>query len=126
VTRLYQLVDLKGIQHKINALNELILSIQPKKKIERIIYDDEISLGTIFLNDIQQALDEQYNVCFTYSKYQNDEVAERTVIPHLLKEKNRRWYLLAEIADPHSVRIFALDRMSDVYIIPRKTNTRFH
>ena len=49
-----------------------------------------------------------------YHKFNDEETKEFILSPHLLKEFNRRWYVIGTLEDNESIRTFALDRIKQV------------
>lgn len=48
-----------------------------------------------------------------YHTFQNDEIRCVCISPHLLKEYNNRWYLIASASDTGRILTFPLDRIDD-------------
>ena len=61
-----------------------------------------------------QALKNRFIIKFEYEKYDNSDASSRKAEPLALKEFESRWYLLAKDQKGDAVKIFALDRMSNI------------
>lgn len=80
--------------------------------------------GMEHFNDLMQALKGNLVVTFEYEKYDDSEPSERKVEPLALKEFESRWYLLANDLKSTTIKIFALDRMSNLYVTKQKFKKR--
>ena len=93
-----------------------------------IFYEKRLSAGKNHLPLLIDAIHNKLQVTFTYHKYWDDEISERTVEPYALKEFEQRWYLLCMDADKKAIRTFALDRMSELdisrttFLFPKQFN----
>lgn len=81
-----------------------------------IAYDKSCMVGQQFLYDIQDAIKEKICIEFDYIKYnpKNNDIENRLVAPYGLKEYRGRWYLVGKDIDKNEIRIFGLDRMSNL------------
>jgi proteasome accessory factor B len=79
--------------------------------------------GTDNLYGLLHAIKNKLQVTFTYHKYWDDEISERTAEPYALKEFEQRWYLLCMDFDKKAIRTFALDRITELDI--SRTTFRF-
>jgi len=79
--------------------------------------------GTEHLYGLLHAIRNQYQISFTYQKYWEEEITHRIAEPYTLKEFKNRWYLLAKDLKNKTVRIFGLDRISDLEITRRPFQT---
>lgn len=66
------------------------------------------------------ALKSKLVVGFQYEKYLNEDISARRVEPLALKEFQSRWYLLAKDHKDHSLKTFALDRITSLEISKQK------
>jgi len=72
--------------------------------------------GTEHLYGLLHAIKNKVGIRFSYQKFWEEEVTQRTAEPYGLKEFKNRWYLLAkDIKDDH-VKSFALDRLTNLEI----------
>lgn len=59
-------------------------------------------------------------VSFQYEKYIDEQISDRRAEPLALKEFQSRWYLLAKDLKDHSIKTFALDRITSPEITRQK------
>ena len=76
--------------------------------------------GTEHLNGLLHAIQNRRQVIFNYTKYWELDLSTRQVAPLLLREFRSRWYLVAEDQKDHKIKIFGIDRISDLEIIRTK------
>jgi|GEM_PF-2168524 len=69
--------------------------------------------GSGYLKSILEALHKKRTLHFKYSTNFKD-ISYRNVNPLLVKEYQKRWYLIAYDMDKEALRIFGLDRISDL------------
>lgn len=87
-----------------------------------IDYEKRCSRGTENLNELLLAIQNNVRINFTYQKYWTNEKRSRYAEPLALKESINRWYVVAVDAEKKAIRIFALDRLSDLEITTEKFN----
>lgn len=82
----------------------------------KIAYDKSCLVGQQFIYDIQNAIKEKICLQFDYTKYQSSErvIERREVTPYGLKEYRGRWYLVGFDNLKNEIRIFGLDRISNL------------
>ncbi|WP_118973594.1 helix-turn-helix transcriptional regulator [Taibaiella koreensis] len=68
--------------------------------------------GMEHFHPLLHAIRSRLVVTFQYEKYLDENISERRVEPLALKEFQSRWYLLAKDLKDHSLKTFALDRMT--------------
>ncbi len=83
---------------------------------EHIHFEKRKPKGTENLHGLLHAIKNGLQINFTYQKYWADALTERTVQPYALKEFKNRWYVLAKDFKDQQVKVFALDRLSDLEI----------
>ena len=87
---------------------------------DRILLE-EIPLGTSFLDDIIEAMQNNVELQVDYQRYENEQeeeiLQEFHIQPYALKVFNRRWYLLGYIKEKRALRTIALDRILDLKIL---------
>ena len=82
------------------------------KLSESILFDKRIPQGTQYLSPLLDAIEKQKQIEIHYHKFWGSkEVQIRTIEPYLLKESQRRWYVLALDVDKKLLRVFGLDRI---------------
>lgn len=79
------------------------------------------SSGTALINGILYAIQNNFQIAFTHTKFWNMEITQRTVKPIAIKESQHRWYLIAQGNKDGKVKNFGFDRISDLKIL----NTKF-
>ena len=90
---------------------------------EYIHFEKRKPKGTENLHGLLHAIKNGLQINFTYEKYWADELTERSVQPYALKEFKNRWYVLAKDLKDLQVKVFALDRLSDLDITKIKFTT---
>ncbi len=76
--------------------------------------------GTENLYGLLHAIKNKLQIKFSYQKFWEEEITERTTEPYSLKEFKNRWYLLAKDNKEGNIKSFALDRLSNLEISKRK------
>jgi predicted DNA-binding transcriptional regulator YafY len=81
-----------------------------------IAYDKSCMVGHEFIYDIQNAIKEKVSIQFDYTKYNSTKNSsdKRVVAPYGLKEYRGRWYLVCKDMDKGELRIFGLDRITNL------------
>ena len=81
---------------------------------DRILLE-EIPLGTAFLDDIIEAMQQNVELHIDYQRYEGEQGEEHLqtfhIQPYALKVYNRRWYLLGYLKEQGALRTIALDRI---------------
>ncbi len=85
-----------------------------------IHFENRRSMGTENLYGLIHAMQNKFLIHFTYQKFWENEVTQRTVEPFALKEFRNRWYLVGNDTYKNSIRIFALDRLQNLEISKSK------
>lgn len=86
-----------------------------RKLSESILFDKRIPQGTQYLSPLLDAIEKQKQIEIHYHKFWGSkEVQIRTIEPYLLKESQRRWYVLALDVDKKLLRVFGLDRINSI------------
>lgn len=76
--------------------------------------------GIEFFRTILQAITQQKELAFQYTKFETAVSELRTIKPLLLKEFKNRWYVIGEDGTKNAIRTFGLDRMGSVTISSKK------
>ena len=79
-------------------------------------FEKRRSAGTENLYGLLHAVKNRLVTLFTYEKFWDEQVSQRTVNPLLLKEFKNRWYILAKDSKDDKIKTFALDRLSGLEI----------
>ena len=80
---------------------------------EVIQFEKRLPAGTEYLSPLLRAIKEKRQVALHYYKFwdKNKQLVVRTIEPYLLKEAQRRWYILAWDVEKEALRVFGLDRI---------------
>ena len=80
---------------------------------EVIQFEKRLPAGTEYLSPLLRAIKERRQVKLHYYKFwdRSSQTQERTIEPYLLKEAQRRWYVLAWDVEKEALRVFGLDRI---------------
>lgn len=90
-------------------------------KITPSIYlENRKSSGTNLINGILYAIQNNFQITFTHTKFWEMEITQRTVKPIAIKESQHRWYLIAQDNKDDRVRNFGFDRISNLKILDDK------
>ena len=82
---------------------------------ERIVFEDTPG-GNEFLTPIIESLSNQKIITIAYKRFNASESKEWFVEPTLIKQSNRRWYLIGRIKGCDDLTVFALDRIQKLDI----------
>ena len=85
-----------------------------------LIFENRKALGTEHMHGLLHAIRNSLEVSFTYQKYNDSSLTERTVRPIAIKEARNRWYLLAQDTQDEKIKNFSLDRISKLEIGHKK------
>ena len=100
-----------------DIINSFQISYQLKPYI---LLEKRCPLGTQHLNGILHAIQNRYVLDFIYRKFYTETSGVREVEPYALKEYKGRWYLVSKDFKDNLIKIFALDRISDLSISNKK------
>ena len=75
--------------------------------------------GTENLYGILHAIKKKLLIKFSYQKFWEEEISQRTTEPYALKECKNRWYILAKDNKDGNIKSFALDRLTNLGITNR-------
>ncbi|HLU16424.1 MAG TPA: WYL domain-containing protein [Edaphocola sp.] len=70
--------------------------------------------GIEYFRIILQAITQQREIAFAYTKFDTAQAERRLLQPYLLKEYKKRWYVIGRDSTKGLIRTFGLDRMDDV------------
>ena len=76
--------------------------------------------GTENLYGLLHAIKNKVQISFSYKKFWEDEMSQRTAEPYALNEFKNRWYVLANDLKDNKVKSFALDRLTELEITRKK------
>lgn len=72
--------------------------------------------GTENLYGLLHAIKNRLQIKFTYQKFWEEALSQRSVKPYALKEFKNRWYILAKDNKDNAIKSFALDRLTNLVI----------
>lgn len=72
--------------------------------------------GTENLYGLLHAIKNKLQIKFSYQKFWEEEISQRTTEPYALKEFKNRWYILAKDGKDAIIKSFALDRLTNLEI----------
>lgn len=108
-------------QRRMEALDTFNALKMGESSSRSIHFEKRKPQGTENFYGLLHAIKNQLQISFTYQKYWEAELTNRTVKPYALKEFRNRWYLLANDLKDSQVKSFAFDRLSELEI----SNKRF-
>lgn len=79
---------------------------------------EKIPSGKKYLTTILEAMQQNRTISFTYTKYGKD-ADTRVAEPYALKEDSLRWYMVGKDHRHDKLRVFSLDRISDMSILDK-------
>lgn len=112
-------LDNKNKERLLEAFDILNLLNHKDRLDDYVQFEKRKPLGTENLYSIKQAISEKKTLQFRYDKFW-DKVTTRTIEPYGLKECQNRWYLLGKNPQESIVKIFALDRISQLQVLSQK------
>ena len=87
-----------------------------KNVSDRIMFE-ESSGGNDYLSLIIEAMAKNRYIAITYRRFNSVNPKKWDIMPLLLKQSNRRWYLIANIEGQDNNTIFALDRIESAKLL---------
>ena len=87
-----------------------------------IHFENRHSGGTENLHGLLHAIQNRFEISFSYHKFWDDHPEMRQVEPLALKEFRNRWYLIGNDLVKKELRVYALDRLSSLEIRKRTFN----
>jgi predicted DNA-binding transcriptional regulator YafY len=84
-------------------------------------FEKRSSSGTENLNGLLHAIQNLVLVSFLYNPFKDEKTIHRIVKPYALKEFKNRWYLIAHDPNDNHLKVYALDRLTNLEI----TNNKF-
>lgn len=120
---IYEIVDDGSEDHNERLLEafEIYNALNLSNNFAReVIVEKRKPLGTEHLYGLLHAIRNGFSVTFSYEKYSDGDLRQRTVNPLAIKEAQNRWYLLARDPGDKIVKSFGLDRISDLQLTRQK------
>ena len=103
----------------LDGLEALRKSLNVKTDRQIISFTKNPLENSTLLGELFTAISQKQVIELHYHKFEaTDEVRQTILIPYLLKEYNRRWYLIAAAEDTGKILNFALDRIDSVVPLP--------
>lgn len=103
----------------LEALENLRKSLNSNHDDKRIISFTKNPLeNSSILGELFTAISQKLVVEITYHKFNEEERMKIKIHPYLLKEYNRRWYLIAAAVEDDKLLNFSLDRIDAVSPLP--------
>jgi len=87
---------------------------------DHIHFENRKAAGTENLHGLLHAIQNRVQVAFEYKKYWDEKPSLKTVSPYALKEFRNRWYLVGEDTLLQELRIYALDRLTELTVTKEK------
>lgn len=88
-----------------------------------IHFEKRRPLGTEYIYELLKAIRTEKIINFSYQKFGSEDTLLREIEPYALKEDKFRWYLVGKDVKADGIRIFGLDRLSDL-VVKRDSFTR--
>lgn len=105
--------DIPGFEQIEQLIASLNVDVDESKKF--VYYSvNEKGTNTKVFGKLYSAISEQKAIDLTYHTFDEPEKKHVLLHPYILKEWNRRWYLIAAAADSGKILTFALDRTDEV------------
>jgi predicted DNA-binding transcriptional regulator YafY len=120
--RAYRIVEENPANERLIEAFNIFSALETKERIPDIMFfEDRKPLGLEHLHGLIHAIKNKKAVEFNYQKYWEGTNKKRLISPYGLKEFNQRWYLVGLNHEDQKIKIFGLDRLSDLNI----TNLEF-
>lgn len=101
---------------------DLFNALKITENISSSIHFEKRSLsGTENLNGLLHAIQNVVLVSFIYNPFKDEKAIHKIVKPYALKEFKNRWYLIAHDPNDNYIKVYALDRLTNLEI----TNNKF-
>jgi proteasome accessory factor B len=92
-------------------------ALKEGSKITPYIYlENRKASGTTLINCILYAIQNNFKITFTHTKFWKMEITQRIVKPIAIKEVQGRWYLIAQDEKDGICKSFGFDRISNLKI----------
>lgn len=103
------------IQKRMMEVVDLLQILKTKEKFaDKLIFETRKPQGTHHIKPLLDATEKKKQVSLRYQKYWEGSTELRQVSPLALKEYRQRWYLVGIDNKKEAVRIFGLDRISEL------------
>lgn len=124
--RVYYINDEGGVDHNrslleaFDTLNMLGLS---EGLSQHVFFERRKPRGTEHLHGLLHAIRNRLQVAFDYQKYWDPAPSHRLMEPLALRESQNIWYLVAREPQRGDLKVFGLDRLSNLDITRKKFST---
>lgn len=106
-----------------------LLSLGKERLGGRVLVED-VPSGHKFLTRVMRAMMENKEIIITYCKYSSDLPETLHIHPYVVKEFEKRWYLVGYCVERKALRLYGLDRISHIeftgntFVFPKDFNAR--
>jgi predicted DNA-binding transcriptional regulator YafY len=115
--KVYTIAEESPANDRLIEAFDMFSALETKERIPDIMYFEERKpLGLNHLYGLIHAIKNRKAIEFDYQKYWEGITRKRLISPHGLKEFNQRWYLVGLNHEDQKIKIFGLDRLSDLQI----------
>lgn len=104
-----------AVQKIVDAVNMHRMSDDGSKIDFVVLEEAPMVKGTEHLDTLIECIDKKITLRITYLKFHEDEPQDYVVNPHLLKEYQGRWYLVALDKEKNEFRVFGLERIQRIH-----------
>ena len=101
-----------------NWLAELRKQLQLEERRPVISFSKNLVENSTLIASLFSAISNNLVIMLTYRKYLDSTEREVIISPYLLKEYNRRWYIIGGAYDTNRILNFSLDRITKVDYLP--------
>lgn len=77
---------------------------------------DSQTSGSVFLNELLEAVVNQKVVSFRYQKYSSSVAETKTIEPYFIKEHNHIWYVYGRDTAINAYRTYGMNRINDLSV----------
>jgi len=84
-----------------------------------VIFEKRQPNGNEHLYGLLYAIKNQFQIKFIYKKFKDELTTKRVFEPYALKEVRNRWYIVGKDVDDDTIKIFGLDRISNLELSKR-------
>jgi predicted DNA-binding transcriptional regulator YafY len=104
--------------HLVQSSELLMESIKNKDKtLSCLLFETNAGYaGSINLEPVYSAIVQSRIITFDHENFERNKTSNYSIKPYLLKEYNSKWYLVGVFTDSGEVRIFGLDRITNIQI----------
>ncbi|MDG5800786.1 WYL domain-containing protein [Marinilabiliaceae bacterium ANBcel2] len=113
----YRIVDEANddSNHRLLEAFDTFNALKVTRRLPQYIhFESRCARGTENMSGLLHAIQNNLRITFTYFKYWSGSSELRHVEPLALKESINRWYVVAHDLDKNAIRIFGLDRLSEL------------